>query len=253
MQSPEIEICLEGIDSCVIAEQHGAHRIELCANLLEGGTTPSYGCIRQAKTLTSIPIMVMVRPRGGDFVYSAAEFQVMKQDILMCKDLGVAGVVFGILQPSGRFDAARMKELVDLAAPMQVTCHRAFDVCRDPIEAVLDLSAIGGIQRILTSGQEPSVLEGLPLINRLLRMCQEQALAISIMPGCGINERNLGRIKSELDPSCTQLHMALPRQIESAMEYRPRNGVFMGVALTSSEYSIAQTDPALVRLVTGRK
>ena len=254
-----IEICLEGVESAVIAAQSGADRIELCANLLEGGTTPSFGTISLVKELLDkhnrqeknkvCPVNIMIRPRGGDFLYNQYEFEEMKRDIVKCKEIGVNGVVFGILLPNGSVDVERTVELAQLASPLQVTFHRAFDVCRDPFEAVRLLASIPQIQRILTSGQEPSVLEGIPMLNELLAVIKEEKLDIQIMPGCGINPRNKSRILTELGSNVKEIHMALPSEIPSEMQYRNDRGVFMGVQLSSSEYAKTVTSQDLVRKV----
>ena len=127
----KIEICVEGIDGLVAAQQAGADRVELCASLLEGGLTPSLGVIRAALQIATIPFHVIVRPRGGDFLYSELEFQSMLEDVKALRDLGVVGVVIGCLTPDGKIDEPRTKALVDAARPMKVTCHRAFDMTRD--------------------------------------------------------------------------------------------------------------------------
>lgn len=139
MSGVRLEICLENAESALVAERNGASRIELCGNLLEGGTTPSYGLITTCKKLLSIPIHVMIRPRGGDFCYSDLEFEIMKEDIKTCKSLGVEGVVLGLLLPDGSVDVSRTKILADLAKPMSVTFHRAFDMTNDPKRALEDI------------------------------------------------------------------------------------------------------------------
>ena len=139
MSGVRLEICLENAESALAAEQNGASRVELCGNLLEGGTTPSYGLITICKKILSIPIHVMIRPRGGDFCYSDMEYEIMKEDIKTCKLLGVEGVVLGLLLPDGSVDVSRTKILADLAKPMSVTFHRAFDMTNDPKQALEDI------------------------------------------------------------------------------------------------------------------
>ncbi|KAI8896753.1 copper homeostasis protein cutC [Globomyces pollinis-pini] len=231
-----LEVCLESVESAIIAEKNGAHRVELCANLLEGGTTPSKGTIKQCKLAIKIPIMVMIRPRGGDFCYSDIEFNIMKDDILLCKEIGVAGVVFGILSPDGSIDKHRTAELVQLASPLDVTFHRAFDVSKDWQIALEDLIEIGGIKRVLTSGQDSSVLEGLDVLKSL---CLQAKNRITILPGGGVTVRNLTKILDELP--IKEIHMALPTQLASKMTHRNPN-VYMGTSLTTPEYSITITD-----------
>ncbi|KAJ3057167.1 hypothetical protein HK097_011172 [Rhizophlyctis rosea] len=236
MRKVGLEICLDSPESALIAEQNGATRVELCDNLIEGGTTPSAGSIAITRKLVKIPIHVMIRPRGGDFRYSDTEFEVMKYDIQEAKRLGANGVVIGLLNPDGSVDVHRTKKLVELAKPLNVTFHRAFDMTADPFKALEDLISIGGIQRVLTSGQDSGVLEGLPLLTELV---QKAGNKITILPGCGITVRNLDRILAELD--VPEVHMAIPTSTSSKMTYRNGN-VFMGVAITTPEYSISMTD-----------
>ena len=159
-----IEICANSAQSCVEAEAGGATRVELCAGIPEGGTTPSYGEIKTAKALTSkIDINVIIRPRGGDFLYTEAEVQSMLLDIELCKELKVHGVVFGCLTKDGDIDVPLMRRLIEAAKPLSVTCHRAFDVCRDPFTALEQLIELG-CDRILTSGQQSDAVKGIPLI-----------------------------------------------------------------------------------------
>ena len=165
MPTPLIEICVEGIDGLVAAQAAGADRAELCASLLEGGLTPSAGVVKQAVAVAMIPFYVIVRPRGGDFLYSELEFLTMIDDVRACREMGVAGVVVGCLTPDGRIDEARMSELVEAARPMKVTCHRAFDMTRDPEEAIEALVRCG-VDRVLTSGQHDTALEGIDVLKR---------------------------------------------------------------------------------------
>jgi copper homeostasis protein len=176
------EACLDSYQSAVNASKAGCDRIELCGNLIEGGTTPSAGLIISTRKNipSSIPIHVMIRPRGGDFLYSNDEFEIMKEDIKFCKTAKVEGIVFGILLSNGKVDVSRCKELVEIAKPMNITFHRAFDMTIDPFEALEDIISIGNIQRILTSGQESSALEGIDLIRDLIKKAQGR---IIIMPG----------------------------------------------------------------------
>ena len=155
-----IEVCVEGVDGLVAAQDGGADRVELCASLLEGGLTPSLGVIRQAMKVATIPFHVIVRPRGGDFLYSGLEFESMLADVEACRGLGVPGVVVGCLTADGRIDEERMRRLVEAARPMSVTCHRAFDMTRDIPEAVEALIRCG-VDRVLTSGQRDTAVEGL--------------------------------------------------------------------------------------------
>ncbi|WP_292201431.1 copper homeostasis protein CutC, partial [Mesorhizobium sp.] len=179
-QRPLIELCVEGIDGLLAAQAAGADRVELCASLVEGGITPSLGTVRVALERATIPFHVIVRPRGGDFLYSEAEYQSMLADIGALRDLGVAGIVVGCLTADGAIDEARMSELVRAAGPLNVTCHRAFDMTRDPAEALEALIRCK-VGRVLTSGQRDTALEGVDLLARLVR----QAGARIIILGCG--------------------------------------------------------------------
>lgn len=182
-----LEVPVFNIASAVDAEQCGAHRIELCDNPAEGGTTPSAGVIEQTLKEVSIEVFVMIRPRGGNFVYSEAEYAAMQRDIALCKQLGVKGVVFGILTTEGKLDVSRCRQLIEQVRPMQVTLHRAFDVTRDATEALEDAVA-AGFNRILTSGQQPTAAEGAALIASLV---QRAGNRIIIMAGSGISTGNV--------------------------------------------------------------
>lgn len=181
-----IEICLDSPQAAKEAERLGANRVELCANLLEGGTTPSAGCIAETRMAIGIDLFVIIRPRGGNFYYTNAEIEEMKYDIKLCKELGVDGVVIGLLNTDGSIDVAGTKDLMELARPMQVTFHRAFDRCRDPLLALEQLIELG-VNRILTSGQKPKAIDGIELIEKLIKQADGR---ISIMPGSGINPTN---------------------------------------------------------------
>jgi copper homeostasis protein len=224
------EVCVESADGAIAAQAGGAHRVELCSDLLEGGLTPSHGTLAVARARLQIGIMAMVRPRGGDFCYSDVEFAVMREDLLAMKVLGANGVVIGLLSPDGTVDRARTAELVALARPLPVTFHRAFDVSRDPFEA-LDTLIDLGVDRVLTSGQEPGALEGLDLIAELVKRA---AGRIVVMPGGGITARNVGRIVTAT--GARELHFASLEPIDGRMRHRnPR--VFMGGALRPPEYA----------------
>jgi copper homeostasis protein len=161
------EVCIDSVEGALAAQQGGAQRVELCDNLVEGGTTPSIGTIEVACRSASLGVNVMIRPRGGDFVYSDLEMDVMKADILAAKKCGANGVVFGLLKPNGRIDKPRTRELIELARPMSVTFHRAFDLCRDPGEGLDDLIELG-VDRLLTSGQNADALSGADCIKALV-------------------------------------------------------------------------------------
>ncbi|MFO1060397.1 MAG: copper homeostasis protein CutC [Dongiaceae bacterium] len=183
------EICVDSIDGVRAAREAGAQRVELCANLIEGGTTPSRGMIRRARAVPGIAVNVIIRPRGGDFLYDADEFAVMETDVDTAREEGADGVVIGLLQPDGTIDAARSRALIERARPLSVTFHRAFDMTPEPFAALETLIGLG-VDRVLTTGQEVSALEGLPLIVELVRRAGDR---IIVMPG-GITARNADRI-----------------------------------------------------------
>lgn len=180
------EACVGNISEALEAEKRGASRIELCDNLMEGGTTPSFGTIELAKEKINIPFMVIIRPRGGDFVYSDEEFIVMKKDIELCKKLGVYGVVLGILDKKNNIDIEKTRELVELSKPMKVTFHMAFDEIYDKDKAIEELISLG-IDRILTKGCKTKALDGLETIKRLVKISNGR---IEILPGGGITKEN---------------------------------------------------------------
>lgn len=186
-----LEINIDSAESAVAAEQGGAKRVELCSDLAEGGVTPSTGMIEITRKRISIPLFVMIRPRPGEFCYSDTEFEIIKQDIGLAKKLGADGVVFGILRQNGAIDSEKMKALIQLARPMQVTFHRAFDTVNDPISALDELITLG-VDRLLTSGQANSAFGGMPVITELVKRANDR---IAIMPGCGINEENIRTIR----------------------------------------------------------
>jgi copper homeostasis protein len=185
-----LEVCVESLDCAQASERGGAQRIELCSNLSIGGTTPSAGTMRTARKDVGIPIHVLIRPRGGDFVYSDPEFEIMKRDICIVKELGMDGIVLGVLDEKQRIDVKRTSKLVKLAHPLPVTFHRAFDLCSRPgasLEAVIE----AGARRLLTSGGKGSAIDGLTSLARLLAAAQDR---IVIMPGGGVRANNVMRI-----------------------------------------------------------
>ncbi|MEP7254022.1 MAG: copper homeostasis protein CutC [Ginsengibacter sp.] len=183
----KLEIIGFNIESCLVAQQTGADRIELCANPAEGGTTPSYGFIRAARKILDIDLYVMIRPRGGDFFYSDAEYEIMKNDVDTCKEIGCDGIVLGILNQDGSIDKKRCQSLLDYAYPLGITFHRAFDRTINPTQALEDIIDIG-CERILTSGQQPKVMDGKILIKELIELANDR---IIIMPGSGVTSSNL--------------------------------------------------------------
>lgn len=240
MTAPIIEICVEGIDGLLAAQSAGADRAELCASLLEGGITPSLGVVKQALALGTIPFMVIVRPRGGDFLYSEAEFRTMLDDVRALRELGVTGVVVGCLTPDGRIDEARMSELVAAAGPLSVTCHRAFDMTVDFREAVEALIRCG-VERVLTSGQRDTAIEGL----EILRQTVEAASGRIKVMACGeLGESNIAMVLKAT--GADEMHFAAPRTIASGMAFRNPH-VGMGGTAHEREYQLTLTDPEKVR------
>jgi copper homeostasis protein len=188
--SYELEIIGFDIASCSTAQTMGATRIELCANPSEGGTTPSHGMIEQAKKACSIPVFPIIRPRGGDFLYTKEEFEAMKTDIKTCLSIGCEGVVIGMLLPDGSVDVERTQELVTAAGKMEVTFHRAFDRVSDPFKSLENIIAIG-CKRILTSGLYQTALEGKEILKQLVEKAEDR---IKIMPGSGVRSNNVVQV-----------------------------------------------------------
>lgn len=208
-----LEIACAGVLSALAAEQGGAHRVELCDNMIEGGTTPSYGMILMTRKLISIDLYVIIRPRGGDFYYSDIEFEVMQHDIKQCKALGVDGVVIGMLLQNGQIDIARTAQLLALAYPMDVTFHRAFDRCHDLSVALETLIQLG-IRRVLSSGGYPNVEQGLSSLAQLVEQAKGR---ISIMPGSGIRASNIRHFIDTLGVS--EIHSSAKESVPSQMHY----------------------------------
>ena len=209
----KLEVIGFTIESCMIAQAAGAHRIELCDNPSEGGTTPSYGFIKTARENLSTELYPIIRPRGGDFLYSEIEFEVMKADIENCKSLGCDGVVIGILNADGTVDKKRCKQLVEIAHPMKVTFHRAFDRTNDPFKAMEDIISIG-CERILTSGQKNLAIDGEELLNKLVKQANNR---IIIMPGSGVNSDNIETLVK--NTNTTEFHTSARTFVNSKMEF----------------------------------
>lgn len=201
-----LEVCCGDLNAAREAYLGGAQRIELCSALSLDGLTPSAGMIAEARRLEGMRLHVLIRPREGDFVYDAEEFRVMKQDIAMARQLGADGVVIGALTREGDIDVEPLRALMEEARGMQVTFHRAFDCCRHPQEALEQIIALG-CTRLLTSGQQPTAEAGIPLLRELVG---QAAGRIIIMPGAGVNERNVASILSatgatEIHSSCRSM------------------------------------------------
>jgi copper homeostasis protein len=223
------EICANSAESCLAAQKGGAWRVELCAGIYEGGTTPSYGEITTARELISIKLHVIIRPRGGDFIYTFAEMKSMERDILVARDAGADGVVFGCLTADGNIDAKATSRLLQVATGLSVTFHRAFDNCIRPRKALEQLVELG-CNRILTSGQKPTAEAGIPLLKELVEQAGDR---IIIMPGCGINEKNIARIATQT--GAKEFHFSARENKESGMTHRNFE-VSMGGTVTIDEY-----------------
>jgi copper homeostasis protein len=241
---PLFEICTDSVDGVRAAVSAGAARVELCASLIEGGVTPSIGMVRQAVAAADrrLKVHVIIRPRGGDFLFDEDEFAVMRWDVEAMKPAGADGVVIGLLDAEGAIEETRAAALIAAARPLSVTFHRAFDVSRDPF-ASLDALIRLGVDRLLTSGQAPSVLEGAPLIRQLIA---HAAGRIVIMPGGDITSRNASRIAAET--GAEEFHFAAFAPQPSAMRWR-NEAVFMGGALRPPEYDRAATTKGAIGAV----
>lgn len=225
----KLEICVDNVESAITAQNAGTDRIELCDNLLEGGTTPGYGSIISARDNLSIDLNVIIRPRGGDFLYSDLEYDVMRRDIDVCGENGINGIVIGILNADGSVDVERTARLIEYASPMTVTFHRAFDLCADPIKGLEEIISTGAT-RLLTSGHKNSVIEGSELIANLVKQAGKR---IIILPGSGINEANIARLAR--DTGAVEFHLSGRKIIESEMVFR-RENIAMGGIKDNSEY-----------------
>lgn len=232
----KVEVCAESVRSAVTAQECGAWRVELCDNLAEGGTTPSYGTITEARKLLNIKLYPIVRPRGGDFLYTDLEYGIMRRDVAFCGEQRCDGVVIGILTADGRVDAPRTRALVELAHGygMGVTFHRAFDVCRDRCEA-LETIIETGCERILTSGGEATASEG---VEELRRLVGQAAGRISIMPGSGITPENAARIVERT--GCGEIHGTMRSRYPSRMDFP---------APAWADHDVWHADPEKVRAV----
>ncbi|RYY63166.1 MAG: copper homeostasis protein CutC [Chitinophagaceae bacterium] len=229
-----IEIATTDFETTRSAVEGGADRIELCSALSEGGLTPSFGLIRQCRAAFSVPLFPILRPRGGDFRYSDDELAILEADLRACKDLGCDGVVLGLLKKDGTLPLKKLARLQELAYPMEVTFHRAFDRCRDPFEALEALIQLG-YQRILTSGQKPTAPEGAELIAQLVEAANGR---ISIMPGAGVRPDNIKALAAAT--GAAEFHSAMRSRRDSSMEFRHP-------AFPASDFQLDAIDPAQVR------
>jgi copper homeostasis protein len=240
----KVEVCAGSVQSAIEAEKGGASRIELCDNLFEGGTTPSAASIEMASRLVKIPVYVMIRPRGGDFLYSKLEFELMKRDIVLAKSFGASGIATGLLLPDGSVDKQRTKELVSIAKGLEmgVTFHRAFDMCANPHKALESVIA-AGCERILTSGGENKALDGKTLIKELVIIASGR---ISIMAGSGVNHSNIRELLEYT--GVNEVHVSGKRRIAGGMLYRNPK-INMGGLPGIPEYETDVTDAEIVKQV----
>lgn len=223
-----LEICIDSVESAIAADAGGANRVELCAALREGGITPSIGLISTVRRAISCDLCVLVRPRGGDFVYSDHEFQVMQEDIRAAKETGANGIVLGLLTADGRVDVERTRALIDLTRPMQATFHRAFDVAID-LDAALEAVIATGADRLLTSGGEPNAVLGIEMIAKLNAAAAER---IRIMPGAGVRQSNAREIVERT--GVRDLHTSLGTKVASAAVH---SGAHVKIGADADEFS----------------
>ncbi len=235
-----VEACVDTVESALAAAAGGAGRVELCANLVEGGTTPSAGAIALARERLGLPLFVLVRPRGGDFLYDADEVAVMRRDVEATRRLGADGVVVGALTPDGRVDAAVTRALVDAARPMRVTFHRAFDAARDAAEALEALVALG-VDRVLTAGGAPSALDGAAALGRLVRQAGGR---LAVLAGGGLTAETVGRVVAA--SGVREVHVRGAERVESAMRFR-RAGVAVGRPYSPDAFTRVVTSADRIR------
>ncbi len=238
---PMLEICIDSVASAQAAAEGGADRVELCAGLPEGGTTPSSGMIRGVRSVFSGGLMVIIRPRGYDFLFSEAEMEVMVHDIGVARELGADGVVIGCLTSDGRVDAERCQRLMDAAGPLDITFHRAFDMTRDMGEALEDIIGLG-IKRVLSSGGQPDVPSG---VSQLAALVKQAAGRAAIMPGGGVTEKNLGELVRATGVS--EIHLSARSKVRGGMTFF-NPGCYMGSFTQDDEYNWRAADAAKVRL-----
>lgn len=225
-----IEIASTDFTTTKLAIEGGADRVELCASLTEGGTTASFGTIKKCREIFNVQLFPIIRTRSGDFLYSDEEFDIMLNDVKLCKDLGCDGVVVGLLNKDGSIDLKRTSKFIESAYPLDVTFHRAFDRCKDPFQAMEQLIEIG-CQRILTSGQQPTAPQGIDLIIQLVKAADKR---IVIMPGSGVRKENIKELAEKT--GATEFHSSLRGSKKSEMEF-----LHPSFAVSSESY----TNPAI--------
>jgi copper homeostasis protein len=238
----KLEICVDNVESAIDAQNAGAHRVELCNNLMEGGTTPGLGTITSARNNLSIGLNVIIRPRGGDFLYTDLEYDIMRRDIEICGESGVDGVVIGILRSDGNIDLERTAKLIEFAHPMTATFHRAFDMCSDPLQGLEDVIDAGAT-RLLTSGHKYKAKDGIEMISQLVKQAGNR---IIVMPGSGITDSNIALIASIT--SAKEYHLTGRKIIESEMIFRKQD-ISMGGLPGIPEFSRKVTDPDMIKRI----
>lgn len=228
-----LEVCVGSVASAIAARDGGAVRVELCSALEVGGVTPSLGLMREVRAIEGLKLHILIRPRGGDFLYDDAEVACMEQDIIAARECGADGVVIGALTADGDIDVSVCRRLVEAAGNMSITFHRAFDMCREPMQALDDIIALG-CNRLLTSGRAGTAVEGVPLLKQLVEVAGDRVI---IMPGCGVNADNASHI---LDATgACEIHASARRSVGSGMVYR-HSGVSMGNS-ENDEYARKET------------
>jgi copper homeostasis protein len=244
MKSPVLlEVCANSVASALAAQAGGAYRVELCENLYEGGTTPSYGEIQIARKLLQIKLYVLIRPRGGDFLYSDIEYDIMTADVNYCIEAGCDGIVIGILNADGTIDKERCQKLIDLAKKngLGVTFHRAFDMCTDMDQALEDIITLG-CERILTSGGKSTAMEGANILAHLIKKADSR---ITIMPGSGVSEKNAADLVEFT--GAKEIHSSARVRVQSKMEYK-NDHIVMGDNY-GDEFTCDQTDAGRVKAI----
>ena len=213
MTKPVLEVCAFNVQSCIIAEQVGAVRAELCDNPVEGGTTPSFGAIKQAREKVSIQLYPIIRPRAGYYLYDDEEYAIMQKDIILCKEIGCDGISIGVQLQNGHIDTERMKQIVEWAYPMGVTCNRVFDAAPDAFQALEELIACG-CERILTSGQKSGAPEAIEMLTKLVQAADNR---IIIMPGAGVRSSNIDLL---LTTGATEFHTSARKTVPNTVTYQ---------------------------------
>ncbi|MGB0863237.1 MAG: copper homeostasis protein CutC [Saprospiraceae bacterium] len=236
----KLEICANSLTSALNAQAGGADRVELCSELSLGGVTPSAGLIELVRARLSIEVFVLIRPRAGNFYYSNNELEIIKNDILFCKKMGCDGVVIGALNRNGTVNIEAMRAFIDLARPMKVTFHRAFDVCQEPIKSLNELIELG-VDRVLTSGQQPTAIEGIGLLEDLLKVAQTD---IIILAGSGVNTENVAKF---YEIGIPEIHFSAKKNLNPSFDIFVSN-----VKLEDKSYSYWESSEDVIRKMTMR-